>query len=327
MKYYASALDILRRYRVIFTILVVLVAIVSSSFIDSMSAQAAAAKVRWKPPKLSNPQTITLGTGRTVTTLDDKKDYIVKLPKSKKTGSTSIIGGRNVVIMGGHITIPPTHPTNNTDMDRRAIYIKDNKGTVHIEGVLIDGSGGGEMDGVAINAPQSIVQIQNLRVTGVKGTDGTMHADVVQTWGGVKELRIDRLTGESYYQGLFIAIDQNTIGKALISNTNLRALGDQPWGGGGGGYMITLTKRTCNAYRVEFYKVYVEPRKQRPFNKSVWPDVNTPETLACAVRTWDGYAYWPNLPASGRVYEGLPPGGDFVKAGSVGVNYTSPGYW
>jgi len=289
-------------------------------------AQPADLLLTWSPPALVSPETIVLGTGKTSTTLDTTKDYIIKLPTSLKTGSTTIIGGRNIIMIGGHITIPPTDPTADPDLDRRAVYLKNNVGVVHIEGLLIDGTGGGEMDGIAINSPLSTVQLQNLRIVGVKGTDSTMHADVVQPWGGVKELRIDKLTGESYYQGLFIPVDQNSITKTTVLNTNLRAYG-QAYGGGGGGYMLTLTKYGCSTYAVKLENVYVEPRPGRQLNKSVWPDINTASTQGCKVNIAGNTANWPTLTQiEGSVVGNAPPNGDFVPAVAVGLRYSSPGY-
>ncbi len=40
---------------------------------------------------------------------------------------------------------------------------------IHIEGLDIDGSGGGEADGIGIGAPSAIVQIENTRITGLIG--------------------------------------------------------------------------------------------------------------------------------------------------------------
>ncbi len=50
---------------------------------------------KYKPPVLTNPTTITLGTGYTSTKLDNTKDYIIKFPSTRKTGATHITGGRN----------------------------------------------------------------------------------------------------------------------------------------------------------------------------------------------------------------------------------------
>ena len=116
-------------------------------------------------------------------------------------------GGRNVVLIGGHITVPPGA---TSQAQQRAIYIKDPTGTVHIEGVKIDNSGGSQFDGIAVAAPLATLQLENLRITGISGSLKTLHADIFQPWGGAKEIRIDHLTGTSDYQGLQIPPDSLT---------------------------------------------------------------------------------------------------------------------
>lgn len=195
------------------------------------SASAAESdKLRWAPPPLSHPVTLQLRDGITYNKLDDSKDYIVKLPRNKKVGSTVLEGGRNIVIIGGWITLPVLPDKSNAAMSR-GIYIKNSVGVVHIEGVLIDGSGGGMSDGIDIDAPKATVQIENVRVEGIYGYFDQFHADVVQPFGGVKDLRIDKLTGYTGYQGLTIGRDLGDMGSAEISRVNLVATGDQIWGG------------------------------------------------------------------------------------------------
>ena len=200
----------------------------------------AAGKLRWAPPPLTNPETVQAGSGFTELKLNRSKDYIVVMPSSTKLGGTSIDGGRNVVIVGGHLTVPPQLlPTADADRQRRALYVKDTAGTVHIEGLLIDGSGGGQSDGIAISAPDAIVQVQNTRIVGLRGGESTWHADLIQPWGGVKELRVDRLTGSSTYQGLHIAPDLKPIGGSTLSRVNLSSA-EGPLDRGG--YMLWMTR-------------------------------------------------------------------------------------
>jgi hypothetical protein len=131
-------------------------------------------------------------------------------------GPLEIIGGRNVVWIGGAIVIDRPEPVDEL---HRAIglTIRDDDGsvdrTVHLEGLLLDGSG--LNDGVNVDAPSAIVQLQNVHVAavtfdGADDRDGTgpfdgmgrNHPDVVQVYGGHRELRIDGLTATSAYQGL-----------------------------------------------------------------------------------------------------------------------------
>lgn len=306
--------------------------ILASSFgyeeiVDIEKPTLAKSPLIWSPPSLTSPTTINLSTGETKHTLDTNKDYIIKLPPTKKIGRTWIEGGRNITIIGGHITIPPTDPVVQDDGFRRAIYIKNTKGIVHIEGVLIDSSAGGESDAITINAPEATVQIQNIRVETIKGTNNSMHADVIQPWGGVKELRVYNLTGSSYYQGLYLAYDTGGITKADLRNIDLTALGES-YGSHGGGYMLSFTKGNCNnLFSVILRNVYVVPRSNRTLGKSVWPDINTASTSTCAGVESNSTVSWPTISQiSGEVIGGLPPGGNFVPAGVAGTSYTSPGY-
>lgn len=279
---------------------------------------AGATLLRWAPPSLENPTTIDLSASSTLPRLDSTRDYILKMPAEPRTKATMIVGGRNVVVMGGHIALANLDGRKVADAEKRAIYIKDNRGTVHIEGVLIDGSTSGEFDAVAIAAPESIVQLQNIRALDVHGTYKTFHGDVVQPWGGVKELRIDRMTASTHYQGLQIDQDLDSIGREIIQNVNLS---------GPGNYKIWLTKfpdRTPE--RIELSQVYVTLAKDRPLDRSVWPDRNDRDFGAQLSE--DGKSVsWPNLPfVTGEVLLGPPPEGDFVPEGAAGAAYKSPGY-
>ncbi len=286
------------------------------------------ARLLWAPPPLDHPITLQLRDGPTYNKLSDDQDYIVKLPRTKKVGSTILVGGRNIVIIGGYITLPVTADKSNGAMSR-GIYIKNNTGVVHIEGVLIDGSGGGMSDGVDIDAPLSTVQIENVRVEGIYGYFDQFHADVVQPFGGVKDLRIDKLTGYTAYQGLTLDVDLGPIGSAEISRVNLVALGDQIWGRhNNSGYLLWLNRAPdCKvAYPIQLHQVYVQPRRGTALASAVWPPMTSQTACPAAVSDDDAEARFPGLPVKGRVHKGLPPQGDFVPPGVAGLNYVSPGY-
>ena len=273
--------------------------------------------LRWAPPALDDPVTLHLGDGFTVAELDEGIDYVIDLPKERTHGGVVVKGGHNVVIRGGRIVIPKD---GVEDAERTGIYVKDATGTVHLEGIRIEAEGPG--DGVVVNAPKAVVQIENLRVEGIKGSFAGFHADVVQPWGGARELRIDRLTGTSDYQGLQIPVDLQPIGSATVRHANMR------FGGGdaGGGFLIWLTTGadSCRSYPVTLSDVYVRPKTGRSFAQSVWP---SPESnLPCGAEIRGRTARWPALPVQGEVREGVPPGGDFVPPGVAGAGYESPGY-
>jgi len=296
----------------------------NSFFAEESPAPAvtkAAAPLRWSPSPLTDPKTINLGTGPTTNSLKNDQDYIIKLPAEKKIGGIVLRGGRNIVIQGGHITVPPGA---TSDAGRRAIYIKDVVGTVHIEGVLIANEAGSDFDGIAIAAPQATVQIQNVRIVGLTGSYAGFHADILQPWGGVKELRIDRLTGTSNYQGFQIPQDLGPIGSATIQNVNL---GYVPRTDGKIGYLLWLTPglTRCDTYPITLSNVYVEARPGQKVGNSVWPPVGKP--MECAAVQDDDEVSWPKLPkVTGVVKQGPPPDGDFVPEGAAGLRYVSPGY-
>lgn len=278
------------------------------------------AALRWSSPALRDPKTIRLRDGFAKLDLDAGRDYVIALPAERRVGGAFIEGGRNVRIVGGHITLPVR---SDGDEDRRALYFKGQTGTVHVEGVLIDGSGGGQGDGIAINAPQAVVQIENVRIVGLHGSERGTHADVVQPWGGVRELRVDRLTGSSHFQGLQLPVANGPIGQATVSQADLTALA--PEHDGGGGDMLWLTpSQSCVAYPVTLVEAYVRPRSRRALDETVRPGLTDPE--ACRPQRQGGALSWPGLPVAGQVLAGRPPGGDFVPRRLVGTGYRSPGY-
>lgn len=311
------------------------------------SASSGVATPATRAPELSPPKTSSAGSGprlgaggvlswappagwtgfpvREVTATDSLTsvnakggDVVVKLPSSHSVGPIAITNCRNAVLIGGSITVLPSAEVSGAD--QRAIYVKDCTGTVHIEGVHIRGDvSGSESDGIAVNAPEAVLQIQNVRVDGMRGGQGGNHADVFQPWGGVREFRIDRLTGSSNYQGLHIFETLGPIGRGVIRNTNIAG---SDLNTDGGGYFIWMDCE--DKYPLALEDVYVKPRPGRPFNQSVWPSATHDE---CPGVFKSGMATWPQHPSvSGGVREGTPAGGDFVPAARVGLDYASPGY-
>lgn len=292
--------------------------------------------LKWAPPPLTNPQTIVLRSGMDpdYIWLPPNQDAVIEVPPGGIHGTVEIDGGHNVVMIGGSITVPSTanQTDNGSDDTDTGIYIRQSTGTVHIEGVEITGDPDTQFDGIDINAPSATVQLENIRVTNVWGSDTTEHADVVQTWGGVGALRIDHLSGDGDYQGLTIAPDLGPVGPVDIANVDLTyepipaALAPITVGGG---YMIWLTKGVdaCSApSQTTFSNVYVYDESQRVrTSNTVWPP-SIGSGLPCAGQLSGTVATWNNLPVSGRVTLTAPPGGPFVPAGVAGDSYRSPGY-
>ncbi len=297
-------------------------------------APSARAQLVWAPPALTSPTTVYVKSGDPdVLKLSTSKDYIVKMPAYADTGTVEIDGGHNVELIGGQITVPSTanQSDNGADNTDSGIYIKGSTGTVHIEGMLISGQGYTMFDGIDINAPQATVQIENVRMTGVWGSYSSEHADVIQTWGGVKALRVDGLTAQGDYQGLSVdPTSLGSVGQGQFQNVNMTA---EPPPAAlasryiAGGVMLWLTNgNSCKTTPMSFSNVYIDNETGRvPSGSTVWPTVNS--SLSCSARQSGNAVTWPGLPSiSGSVVLTAPPGGDFVPAGAAGVGYQTPGY-
>jgi hypothetical protein len=293
-----------------------------------------ATNLAWAPPSLVDPQTIDVPDSVQHLALSHSRDYVLKLPAGGRTGALWIDGGHNVVLIGGQITIPSSanQVDNGEDDTDTGIYIDGATGTVHIEGVLITGQPNVMFDGIDVNAPLATIQIENVRVDNVWGSDTTEHADVIQTWGGFKNLRIDHLTANGDYQGLTIDPDLGSEGTADIRNVDLTldpppaALASTTVGGGHMIWLSNQTKSCKSATSIRFSNVYVDTTNPRvPSMNTVWPEAHSSD-LPCPGTLSGNSVTWPSLPVTGSVTLGSPLGGSFVPSGVAGLNYTSPGY-
>jgi hypothetical protein len=162
----------------------------------------------WAPPPLSHPKTIEISASNRELRLDDKTDYRLVLPSTPVTltGGLTVTGGHNVVLIGGTIQVPPVKDAAQPQK-RRGVFLKDQTGVIHIEGLRLSGplSEGFDLD----ERQGGIVQIENVQVDMVYGTRATNHADVIQTWAGPAQLRVDGLRASSEYQGLFLLPNQH----------------------------------------------------------------------------------------------------------------------
>lgn len=261
--------------------------------------------LRWPAPRLAEPRVVQVRDGGGTIRLAPHRDYRIVLREPlSDVGGLKIVGGRNVVLIGGHITIPPAGP-RATAGDRRGLLIAGQTGTVHIEGLLIDDAGGDLSEGINIAAPRAIVQIQNTRVAGVHARDEKgftdNHPDVIQTYGGVRELRVNRLTGTTTYQGLFLRGDSDPVGRVELSKVNIV----------GSPTASYLLWKRCNApypapcegpdFPMGVTDVWVRPAPGRSLRLSLKPEPPG--------GPWDG------------VHEGIPPGGDFVTRADLRERY------
>ena len=290
----------------------------------------AGSQLSWKPPALVSPTTIVVDDSTPLPLyLDTAKDYVIKLGHRTRTHGLVISGGRNIVMIGGRISIPYAG-ANASIESRRGLYLERNTGTVHIEGLLIDGPD--LTEGIQIGAPNAVVQLQNVRIEGVHARDqvnfSDNHPDCLQPWGGVREIRIDRMTCSTDTHGMYF--DSNDarrlggpIGYSDIRRYNMkRTLKSPHW---------VFQRVTADGDQpMALTDVYVEPESTTSLYNSVGnePWRNGAYNFMAATMSADGStASWPqDASLTGVVKKGPPPAGDFVPAGVSGTGYVSPAY-
>lgn len=166
-----------------------------------------AERLTWAPPKLDKPILVTVTAATPKIELRPDRDYIVRLPSSPLTlkGGLRIEGGRNVVLLGGEIVVPSRSEAPDS-RDRTGLLLKNQTGTIHVEGLRISGD---LAEGINLDQSEgATVVLQNIHVDTVHGSRGGHHADVLQTWAGPARLRVDGLVGSTEYQGLFLLPQQ-----------------------------------------------------------------------------------------------------------------------
>jgi hypothetical protein len=268
-------------------------------------------------------------------------DYRVKLPSTPVRGGLTFYGGHNVIMIGGEIDLPTPCTTDSQECHGVNISrANTDTGTIHIEGVLFHNPDPTHSkytgDGVDVNTAQGTdVQLENVRVDGIDGCETgaypSAHADVFQPYGGVHDIRVDGLTGTSDYQGMEIKQGDNgsVIHSAVFRRVNMDGLAN-PHGCTGSQYLWWLTSTAggfnCSVYPTTLDRVYNNPSGSFSLNQgTVWPA--TSPTFGCPVNVQNSVATWPGLSnVTGAITQGLPNGGDFVPASSVGIGYVSPGY-
>lgn len=258
----------------------------------------------WAPPALTDPITVPISDRNRDLRLDPAKDYVLRMPDTPFTapGGLVIGGGRNVVLIGGEIR-RPAPAAGEEKTGGRALFLKSQTGTIHIEGLLITGEG--LKEGINLDQREGgIVQLQNLRIDTVHGERAGHHADLIQSWAGPGELRIDRFTGRTDYQGFFLLPNQHFDGPAP-RGFDFRRM--DITGSDTSAYLLWRQDRST--YPVAIDRVWVQPKPTRTDRDAfLWPKPSTGD------RTWDA------------VQVGVPPGGAFVPPGVAGIGYQSPGY-
>ena len=302
------------------------------------SPAMAAGLLKWAPPTLVNPLVIPITAGPVLVSPMGHPDCLLVWPKTKHVGRVQIFNCHNVVSIGGWNTVPPAYLANgqvdtSNGANSRILEVSAATGTVHIEGLLGDASGGAMSDGLVFNSPQATVQIENVRIDGIYGYADMFHADCIQPFGGVKAIRVYNFTCNTGYQGLSIwPVASSPAGwSADIERANIKSIGPVMWGthnDGGFLYWPCASTSCTNIAITALTDVYLQPRAGASFSTTVYSTAagalaHTPSVNLTAN---PNIITFPGLTIVGHVSLGPPPGGDFVPAGVAGVSYVSPGY-
>lgn len=258
------------------------------------TSTARTAAPAWAPPVLDDPQTITLESSKPFDVkLDDDRDYIIDLPAWPLKSGLKITGGRNVVVIGGEIRIGWQGDDPSTS-SRRGLKLEHQRGTVHVEGLLLTGKDLSE--GIQIEAPEATVQLVNIRIDELRARDkrnfSDNHPDLVQLVGPVRVLRIDGFTGVTDYQGLFLQPPRGTVEGVELRRVNIRGTETARY---------LLWRDEDAAWPLTLDDVWAEPASGRRWQKTVWPEPPDP--------SWAG------------ARRGTPPDGDFVPSDLAGIGY------
>ena len=256
-------------------------------------------RLSWPPPALVAPITLDVSESNRDLQLDPNRDYRIVLPNRPVIllGGLVITGGHNVVLIGGDIEVPDV-ATAPAPEQRRGLYLHNQTGTIHIEGLHIGGADLSE--GIDLDQRLgAVVQLENISVDKVEGTRESNHADLIQTWGGPRVLQVDGFSGTTSYQGFFL-LPQQHCPECLPDSFDLRRVvirGDE-----NSGYLLWTSDSAPWMSTTDVVLVDV-PGRNRDISRAVMP-----------LNPWDGVRLQTN-------------DNDIrLPAGSPGVGYQSPGY-
>ena len=251
----------------------------------------------------------------------DTQDVLFDLGNFSYAEGIALVGGRNVVIIGGHITSTGSNRAVGVGL---AVWPRVSSSRYYLEGLRIKPSAAGgvwqrqQNDGIALRGPSGRLTIQNCLIGPVaikQGyTSADAHADVLQIQAeapGV-DIRVDYLTGYTEYTGImesaFKLKSQNWAHVNLVATGYAADDLDPLTLGSGyrghtafGMYDAGIAHNMPNLTMTEFY----------------W--------AKDPLQSFQGYSP-PELVSQKGAKYGKPPEGDFVTEEAVELPYVSPGY-
>jgi hypothetical protein len=232
-------------------------------------------------PTLTAPIVVAVTPKVTVLKLSNAHDYVVQLPTTtaKLASGVAIIGGHNVVIDGGIISVPDPTPNEQADEnDRRGLYLKNQTGTVWVHGVHMVGP---LTEGIDLSEPgtTTTVVLSDIVIDPISGYTTSHHPDLIQTWGGPSRLYIDGLTGTTGYQGLFLLPNQLYHGPApvLFSLKNIQI------NIANGAYALWRAPSDHYPLQLQNVDINIGPTRSASRDMLLWPKPSTGNTSWGAV--------------------------------------------
>ena len=276
-------------------------------------------KLTWAPPTMSDPKTYRVsGDGPGTIKAAPGQDSIVVFdgPVHRRI---RMEGGRNWIVRGGEVVNDKQWASID---DQSGLQFEHVTGTAFVEGVLIHGALGKDGIRVGRGGSQTTLVVQNTRILQRMAGPTGYHADVIQAYGGVKALKVDRMTGHGDYQGqMWKQEPDTTFGPTDFRRVNYRASTPELQ------YTINfvMSKPTQPVTLTEVYSQPDPSFVSGNFCRALVPSAGSTCATDAGGRkfvTWSGTP----ITVNGRVTQGLPPVGDFAPAGMVGLKYVSPGY-
>lgn len=228
------------------------------------------------------------------------------------TGPVTIVGGGNLKIIGLIGEQSTSVPSSGYDAERRGLRFKDGPNpniarSIHCEGIWFREGYYSDPIQLAFRTENAVTFIlQNLRVDAVVyggNTDGLVHADLVQFWGGPRTFLSDGVTAKHLtYQGAYLDPgDKRALPAGPGLDWVIRRWNLEEDDMNGGAHYLLADRRPAFS-RLTCDEVYVMGGK------------NVNDTFG-------------RFPTAGVHRNATPPGGDFVPDTLwTGDVYTSPGY-
>jgi hypothetical protein len=283
-------------------------------------------------------------TRRAFSGTDVAGKHVRVIPKTKIDTAKGLFfeGAASVTLIGG--AFRPSAPASSGDA---SLYFRD-CGAIHLEGVLVDNASIAQGHAVLVHAgtAETDITLQNCRLVNVTGSDkgvrGTVFSTGTAGTGRAGSVRLHNVTATTNTgtRGLYVPPETDGgLTELLLRNVNFR----RTTASGGFGFYHFLNSAAdfdAGGYPIHLDNVWGElSTGQKVEVHGVWPNSGAGTNTAfgptfAAVRAPDPLngdrtgAHWPQMtdPArhwEGYIYEGLPPGGDFVPASKVGLTYAA----